>query len=166
LEVRDSTAGREKVRTIAAAAAQIREQTPGSGPHPNGTPRAVSRSEEATSTSEPRVDEPDDVRLQQLLDVEKQLEDLVRAAEAGAAARLAEARAVREQRLADAIAEAKRLNAERARSERAAHEQALWAIEAAHRDALASLANTPDRRIDDLAQWALARAVGATGESA
>jgi hypothetical protein len=90
----------------------------------------------------------------------------VRAAEADAAARIAAARGARDRRLAVAIAEAERVDAERARGERAAHEQALSAIETTNRDALAALAGFPDSRIDDLARWALARAVGVTGESA
>lgn len=90
----------------------------------------------------------------------------MRAAEADAAARIAAARAARDRRLADALAEAERVDAGRARGERAAHEQALAAIETATRDALAALTGFPDSRIDDLARWALARAVGDTGEAA
>ena len=88
----------------------------------------------------------------------------MRAAETDAAARIAAARAARDQRLVDAIAGAARLDAERARAELAAHEQRLSAIQAAHRHALATVAGFPDSRIDELARWALARAIGVTGE--
>jgi hypothetical protein len=90
----------------------------------------------------------------------------VRAAEIDAAERIAAARAARDRRLSTAIAEAERVDAERARDERSAHDQELSAIETAHRGALASLADIADSRIDDLARWALARAIAITGESA
>lgn len=118
------------------------------------------------ATTDHRTTQPADSRLQQLLAVEKRLEDLVRAAEVDAATRIAAARAAREERLAAASTGSARADAERARVERAAHEQALLTIEADHRDALAAITDIPDSRIDDLARWVVAQAIGVRGEPA
>jgi hypothetical protein len=112
------------------------------------------------------IDEREGERLQQLLALEKRLQDLVRAAREDAARRIASARAAMEQRLLEAREAAERADAEGARAERVSHEETLSAVEAAHRGALAAIASLSDERVDELARWAVARAIGDTGEPA
>ena len=112
------------------------------------------------------IDEPDDERLRQLLAVETRLQDLVRAAREDAARRIAAARAAGEHRLTASREAAERADAEGARAERAAHAEALSAIDAAHQTALAAITSLPDRRLDELARWALVQAIAGTGEPA
>jgi hypothetical protein len=71
-----------------------------------------------------------------------------------------------ERRLTAAREAAERADADRARTEQADHEAALLAIRAAHEAALAGIAGVPDERLNELARWAIARAVGAAGEPA
>ena len=113
-------------------------------------------------TQEPRGDE----RLRQLLAVEKRLQDLVRAAEERAAERIAAAREGRDRRLVEARAAAARADAVRSREERVAHEQALAAIARDHQTALVAIAGLSDARVDELARWALAQVIGASGDAA
>jgi hypothetical protein len=107
-----------------------------------------------------------DERLQQLLAVEKRLQDLVRAAEERAAERIAAAREARDRRLVEARAAAAQADAVRSREERVAHEQALAFVEREHQAALAAIAAVSDQRIDELARWALGEVSGASGDAA
>lgn len=109
---------------------------------------------------------PDDERLRQLLEVEQRLQNLVRTAKEDAARRLAAARAARDRHLAEARVAADRADAERARAERAAHEEALSAVETAHRAALAAIRSISEARVEELARWALAEAMGSDGDPA
>jgi cytochrome c553 len=111
---------------------------------------------------EPRSDE----RLEQLLVIETRLQDLVRAAEKRAAARIAAAHEARDRRLVEAHAVAAQADAARSRDERLAHEQALAAIEREHQVTLAAFAGLSDERIDELARWALGQVIGASGDAA
>jgi hypothetical protein len=110
------------------------------------------------------TEEPDE-RLRQLLAVEQRLQDLVRAARDDAARRIIAARAACEQRLAAAREAADRADAEQARAERVTHIEALTAIEAAHRGALAALTELSDLRVDELARWAIGQVIDGSGES-
>jgi hypothetical protein len=110
------------------------------------------------------MNETDDVRLRQLLVVEQRLQDLVRTAKENAARRIAEARAVSEHRLAASRDEAARADAQRARTERVVHEEALSAIHAAHQASLAAITSLSDNRVDELARWVIARAIAPIGE--
>ena len=114
----------------------------------------------------PPVDEPEDDRLRQLLAVEQRLQDFVRAAKEDAVRRITAARGAREHRLTAAREAAQRDDAERARMERAVHDEALSAIETAHQAALAAIAGLSDTRVDELARRALVQAIGGTGEPA
>jgi hypothetical protein len=116
--------------------------------------------------AESLIHESDDERLKQLLDVERRLQDLVRTAKDNAARRIAEAHAARERRLAASDDQAARADAERARADRALHEEALSAIDSAHQASLAAITNIGDKRVDELARWVLARAIARTGEPA
>ena len=111
------------------------------------------------------VDQPDDERLRQLLAVEQRLQDLVRAAQADASRRIAAARAASDERLAAAREAAKRDDAERADAERVSHAAALAAIQTVHQGALARITATTDERLDELARWAVAHAIGESGEA-
>ena len=111
------------------------------------------------------TEDPDE-RLRQLLDVEQRLQDLVRAAKDDAARRIVAARAAGEQRRSAAREAADRADAEQARAERVAHIEALSAIEAAHRAALATLTGLSDQRVDELARWAIGQVIDGSGESA
>ena len=111
------------------------------------------------------TEEPDE-RLRQLLDVEQRLQDLVRAARDDAARRIIAARAAGEKRHAAAREAADRAAAEQARAERLAHIEALAAIEAAHRAAVATLTGLSDLRVDELARWAIGQVIDGSGDSA
>ena len=111
-------------------------------------------------------DEQDDERLRELLAVEHRLQDLVRAAKEDAARTIVAARAASDHRLVAAREAAERADAAQARSDRAVHEEALSAIDTAHQAALAAITNLSDRRVDEMARWALARAIAGTGEPA
>ena len=111
------------------------------------------------------VDPPGDERLRQLLAVEQRLEDLVRSARDDASRRIAAARAAGEERLAAAREEAKRDDARRAEAERVSHAAALEALQTVHQRALARITATSDERLDELARWAAAQAIGESGEA-
>lgn len=132
----------------------------------NGTRTARNFCVTAFPQGESSIRGPDDERLRQLLAVERRLEELVRAARDEAARRIADARAAGEQRLTAAREAAERADADRARTERAGHDAALMAIRAAHEAALAGIAGVPDDRLNELARWAVAQAIGAAGEPA
>jgi vacuolar-type H+-ATPase subunit H len=112
------------------------------------------------------IEPPDDERLRQLLEVERRLQNLVRAAKDDASRRIAAARAARDPRLAEARAAADRADAERAQVERAAHEEAQSAVETAHRAVLAAIGSISEARVEDLARWALAEAMDGDGDPA
>ena len=112
------------------------------------------------------VDGPADERLQQLLAVEQRLQDLVREAKEDAARRVAAAREAGERLQSVGPEAAERADDERARAERVAHEEALMAIDTAQRAARAAITSVSDTRVDELARWALTRAIGVTGEPA
>lgn len=109
----------------------------------------------------PAPDTPDDERLRQLLQVERRLQDLVRAAREDAVRRVAEARDRRDQRLRDALEEADRVDAGRARAEAAAHADALAELD---RAGAALPVDPPGGRIDELARRVLHRAIAWRGE--
>ena len=109
--------------------------------------------------------DPVDERLHQLLEIERRLQDLVRAANEDAARRIAAAREAGERRVNLAREEAERADAECARTEQAAHATALAALERASRAVVDSLNSVPDVRVDALARWAVLQAIGVTGES-
>jgi hypothetical protein len=111
-------------------------------------------------------EESDDERLRELLAVEHRLQDLVRAAKEDAARRIAEARAAGERRLATAREASERTDAQRAQTERVAHEDALAAIAATHRATIAAIESVSDSRVNELARWALRQAIARTGEPA
>jgi ABC-type nitrate/sulfonate/bicarbonate transport system ATPase subunit len=110
------------------------------------------------------IERSDDERLRQLLALEGQLQDRVRAARVDAAARIRQARADMEQRVAVAREAAARADADEARAERLLLDEALAAIDAAHRRELAALAGISDRRVDQLARWAISQVLGRNGE--
>jgi len=112
------------------------------------------------------VDQPDDGRLRQLLAVEQRLQDLVRAAEADTSGRIVAARAASDERLAAAREAAKRADAERAEADLVSHAAALAAIQTAHQSTLARITAIADERVDELARWAVAQAIGESGEAA
>ena len=111
------------------------------------------------------IERPDDERLRQLLALERQLQDRVRAARDDAAARIRQARADMEQRVAAAREAAARADADEARAERLLQEEALAAIDAAHRRKLAALAGISDSRVDQMARRAIVQVLGRIGES-
>jgi vacuolar-type H+-ATPase subunit H len=115
--------------------------------------------------AEDPVERPDDERLRELLAVERRLQDLVRAAHEDAGRRITAARAVSDERLAAAREAAKRADAERAEAERASHAAALAALQTAHHAMLARITAIADDRVDDLARWAVAQAIGEGGEA-
>lgn len=106
-----------------------------------------------------------DDRLRQLLDVEQRLQDLVRAAEEQAAARVALARA--DARRARSAAEGQQAGdaGAHAEADRAAHDQALVAFAANAQAGIQSLSSIPDDRIDALARLALDRAIAPDGDT-
>ena len=106
-----------------------------------------------------------DERLRQLLEIERRLEDLVRAANDAAARRLTAAREASKRALSVAGEEAERMDAECARTEHAAHATALAALESASRATVDEIDGVSDARVDALARWAVSQAIGATGES-
>lgn len=112
------------------------------------------------------IAQPDDERLRLLLSIEQQLQDQVRRAREQAAQRVREARAAADQRIAAAREAAARADADLARPERVALDAALATIDAAHRDALATIARISDDRVDELARWALAQVIGSRGGQA
>jgi vacuolar-type H+-ATPase subunit H len=116
--------------------------------------------------AESSVHVPDDERLRQLLAVEQRLRALVRAAQDDAARRIAAARAEGERRVKEAREAAERADADRALAECADHEAALSAIRAAHEAALVEIATLPDDRVNELASWSVAQAIGGSGEPA
>ena len=102
-----------------------------------------------------------DDRLRQLLDVERRLQDLVRAADEQAASRVALARANGERLRAGIEArQAAQAEAQDA-ADRAAHERALLAVAADAQSTVQSLSSIPDDRIDALARRALHRVMAA-----
>jgi hypothetical protein len=115
---------------------------------------------------ESSIDGRDDERLRQLLAVEQRLQDLVRAAKDGATRRIAEARAVCEQRLSTARDAATRAAADQAGAEAVVHAEALAQIEATHRQAIAALTQLSDHRVDELARWAIGRVLSGPGDAA
>ena len=117
------------------------------------------------AVAEHAVDQPDDERLRQLLALEQRLQDLVRTARADAGRRIAAARAASDERLAAAREAAKRADAERADAERVSHAAALAAMQTSHRSTLASITAMADERVDELARWVVARAIGESGEA-
>ena len=119
-----------------------------------------------TGNGQFQVDEPADERLRQLLAVEHRLQDLIRVATDDAARRVAAARDAGQRRLAAASEAAARADDDSARAERVAHDEALAAIEGAHRAALTAITQVSDVRLDELARWALHRAMGVSGEPA
>jgi hypothetical protein len=121
--------------------------------------RTDARPEEA---QEPSADE----RLRQLLAVETRLQELVRVAEARAARQIAAARDARDRRLTEARDAAAQTDAARSRDERAAHEQALAAIEHDHQRVVAAINGLSDERIEELARWAVDQVVDARGDAA
>lgn len=133
---------------------------------PNGTRTALSFCVTAFPEGESSIHRPDDERLRQLLAVERRLEDLVRAARDDAGRRIAAARAAGERRLTAAREAAERAAVVRGRTEQADHDAALLAIRAAHEAALAGIAGVPDERLNELARWVIARAIGAAGDTA
>jgi len=102
-----------------------------------------------------------DDRLRQLLDVERRLQDLVRAADEQAASRVALARANGERLRADFEARQAREAEAQDAADRAAHEQALLAVAAEAQSAVRSLSSVPDDRIEALARRALDRVMAA-----
>ena len=110
------------------------------------------------------VEQPDDERLRHLLAVEQRLQDLVRAAQADAGRRITAARAASDARLAAAREAARRDDAQRAEAERVSHAAALTAIQTVHRRAIAGITAMADERLDELARWAVAQAIGESGE--
>jgi hypothetical protein len=102
----------------------------------------------------------DDGRLRELLDLEKRLQDAVRAAQEQRSREIDGANAVREQRLAAAHEAAARADAEQARVEQLEQERALSALQAAHQRRLDSIASLSEERVDELARWVLQRAIG------
>jgi hypothetical protein len=108
----------------------------------------------------------DDERLRQLLAVEKRLQGLVRGAEARAAGQIAAAHAARDRRLVEARETAAQADEARSREERFAHEQTLAAIEREHQMALEGIDGLSDQRIEELARWAVAQAIGTSGDAA
>ena len=106
-----------------------------------------------------------DERLHQLLDIERRLQELVRNAKDAAARRIAAARDASERRLIAARHEAEQADVERARAEQIAWETELAAVERNHRAAIEAITGFPESRVDALARWALARAIGGSGES-
>ena len=116
--------------------------------------------------ADPSVRQPDDERLRQLLAVEQRLQDLVRAAHEDASRRLAAARALAEQRLAAAREAAKLADHTRAEAEQVSHAAALATIQMAHKATLARMAALAEPRVDELARWAVAQAIGGNGEVA
>ncbi|HEU4938854.1 MAG TPA: hypothetical protein VFT39_20535 [Vicinamibacterales bacterium] len=113
------------------------------------------------------VKEPNQVdeRLRQLLEIERRLEDLVRAANDAAARRLTAARDAGNRALSVASEKAERMDAECARREQAAHTTALASLECASRATVDAINGVTDTRVDALARWAVSQAIGATGES-
>ena len=109
------------------------------------------------------VEQPDDQRLRHLLAVEQRLQDLVRAARDDASRRIAAARAVNEQRLAAAREAAKRVDSEQMEAERVSHAAALAEIQADLDTVVARISAMAERE-DELARWAVAQAIGETGE--
>ena len=107
-----------------------------------------------------------DDRLAELLAVEHRLQELVRAAREDADRRIAGARAERERGLTAAREMATHADTERLDAERAAHAEALAAIEAASQAALAAITGITANRLDELARWAVAQAMGTGGEAA
>lgn len=99
--------------------------------------------------------QPDDERLRELLAVEQRLQDFVRAAEEDAARRIAAADAAREQRLRAAREAAARADAEQARADRIAYQQALATIATAGQAVVTAIASLSDERVDELARWAV-----------
>jgi vacuolar-type H+-ATPase subunit H len=112
------------------------------------------------------VNQPTDERLRQLLAVEQRLQDLVRVATETAARRVAAACEEGQRRVAAAQEAAARADVEQARADRVAHDEALSAIDDAHQAALAAISQVSEARLDELARWALDRAIGDRGEPA
>jgi len=104
--------------------------------------------------------------LAELLAVEHRLQQLVRAAREEADRRIAGARAERDRRLTSAHETAAQADAERLEDERVAHAAALSAIETANQAALAATSGITGERVDELARWAVAQAIGTSGEAA
>ena len=111
--------------------------------------------------------EPGDVddRLRQLLEVEQRLQDLVRRATDDADRSIAAARDAGERRVGAAREEAERVDADRAATDKVASEASIAAIERDHLSRLDAITNLPESRVDALARWAIAQAIGDTGES-
>ena len=103
-------------------------------------------------------------RLEEILDVERRLEELVQAAARDAARRVAAAQAAREERLAVARTTAAQMAAEHESAERAAHERAVAAVAAAA-DATVRHLTLAEERVDELARWVLSEAIRGTGDS-
>lgn len=108
---------------------------------------------------EPPVDAAGDERLRELLDVEKRLQELVRAVEEDCSHQVAAASAARQQRLAAAHEAAARADAEQARADRLEYDKAFAAIQASHQASLSAITSLSDERVDELARWALEQVI-------
>ena len=106
------------------------------------------------------VDAAGDGRLRELLGLEKRLQDLVRAAQEERSRRIRAANATREERLAAARETAARADADQARADLIEHERTLAALRTAHEATLATITSLSEKRVDELARWALHQAIG------
>ncbi|MDP1825448.1 MAG: hypothetical protein Q8L48_19475 [Archangium sp.] len=100
-----------------------------------------------------------DERLAALLEVERGLEARVQQRDAAARAKVEAARALLRAALEGAAPELEDLARAEALADEAAHAQTLAAITREHRAALATFEQVSDERIDELARWALERAI-------
>jgi hypothetical protein len=114
--------------------------------------------------AETPADDPIDEGLLELLAVEQRLQRLVQQAKEDASRLVAEARAASERRMSEARHAEERANAERARAEAIAHQETLAGVDAAGRAVLADLMRISDERINELARWALAKAITVEGD--
>lgn len=114
--------------------------------------------------AETPADDPVDEGMLELLAVEERLQHLVQQARDDASRLVAEARAASERRMSDARHDEERANAERARAEAIAHAETLAGIDAASRAVLADFTRISDERINEMARWALAKAITVEGD--
>jgi len=108
-------------------------------------------------------DEPVDDRLRQLLAIEQRLQERVRAAEADATRRIADARLHSEHIRAEAQLLQARADEEQAQADAAAHAVALTTIQHEHEAVMRAIADVSDERIDQLARRVIDRTIGGDG---